>query len=207
MITSTNKVRPMRPVIRSWIVQQLSIPTKGKMPNPFTDIGIGLTESAQNEIYKVFSTEYMGAAEFEWGAFQKTLSKMWDDKDLVHEVIEFYLHDITKEDLLDPECDGPPIKMYYVGNSLKMDSHVNNVRKNLNRLISSYEKYGRYIQVTKADNGSMFKAIYDINGDGECYRNEDIKGWLCFDNHYAVFLDDKDGKTMSKRFFRLFRSK
>jgi|TARA_R100001530_G_scaffold85234_1_gene59399 hypothetical protein len=191
---------------RSWLVQQLCTPMKGKMPNPFTNIGIGLTESAQKEIHKVFTTNYMGAAEFEWGAFQETLSDMWDSKDLVHEVIEFYLHDITEEDLLDPNC-GPPIKMYYVGNSQEIDYHVDCVRNNLNRLISSYEKYDTYVQITKADHGTMFRAIYDISDDNGWSKDESIKGWLCFDNHYAVFLDDKDGKTMSKRFFRLFRSK
>jgi len=74
---------------RVWLVQRLQKPhhfvIKGKkVDNPFNFGGGykngGLTNDAMDILREIFSFDYMGAAEFEWGAVPKALAKMAGDR-------------------------------------------------------------------------------------------------------------------------------
>lgn len=70
---------------RSWLVQRLETPRSfnigGKtIDNPFSFGGGlkngGLSDEAMGHLRGIFSFDYMGAAEFEWGAVPKALQKI-----------------------------------------------------------------------------------------------------------------------------------
>ena len=62
---------------RSWLIQRLQKPSS---PNPYSFGGGykngGLTDNAADLLGSVFSFDYMGAAEFEFGALPKALKKI-----------------------------------------------------------------------------------------------------------------------------------
>lgn len=71
-------------------IQRLQMPYEGHEKNPFSFGGGlvrgGLTEEAMNLIKDIFSFDYMGAAEFEWGAVPSALNSLSElsiDKKLV----------------------------------------------------------------------------------------------------------------------------
>lgn len=81
---------------RSWLVQRLSQPHGGTFlgqlkDNPFSFGGGlrngGLSGEAMDLLRGLFSFDYMGAAEFEWGAVPEALNRLARAKDLV--AVEF----------------------------------------------------------------------------------------------------------------------
>jgi len=79
---------------RSWLVQRLQIP---RAPNPFSFGGGyengGLTKEAMGLLRNIFSFDYMGSAEFEWGAVPNALQFLarqgHGEKNLVADMIVF----------------------------------------------------------------------------------------------------------------------
>lgn len=67
-----------------WLVQRLKKPYKDDGANPFSfGAGLkngGLSKEAMDIIKDAFRFDYMGSAEFEWGAVPKALGRIWDDK-------------------------------------------------------------------------------------------------------------------------------
>ncbi len=65
-----------------WLVQRLRKPFEDGSANPFAfgAIGMygGLTEVLKL-VSKIFLFDYMGSAEFEWGAVPKALERIWND--------------------------------------------------------------------------------------------------------------------------------
>ncbi len=64
------------------LIQRLEIPREKDLCNPFT-FGAGLEHGGLNKkayatLSKIFAFDYMGAAEYEWGAIPESLGKMWD---------------------------------------------------------------------------------------------------------------------------------
>lgn len=63
---------------RSWLVQRLQQPVRG--PNPFSFGGGlvrgGLSAEAMDLIGGIWSFDYMGAAEYEWGAVPEALNRI-----------------------------------------------------------------------------------------------------------------------------------
>jgi hypothetical protein len=64
------------------LVQRLNKPRNPGTPNPFTFGGGlrhgGLNEETARDLSTVFDFEYMGAAEYEFGAVPKALSSIWE---------------------------------------------------------------------------------------------------------------------------------
>ena len=77
-------MRELPPRRTTWLVQRYS-PGAGFV-NPFGDMNreIG-NEVAQKLIADVVSPDYMGAAEYEWGAYPKCLEKMFEHELVVEE--------------------------------------------------------------------------------------------------------------------------
>ncbi len=68
---------------KTWLIQRLLVPYKHlPVGNPFAFGGGykngGLSNEANETINKIFSFDYMGAAEYEWGAVPNSLGKLWD---------------------------------------------------------------------------------------------------------------------------------
>ncbi len=63
---------------QSWLIQRLLKPREGWENNPFNFGGGfkngGLSDNAMNLIKGIFEFDYMGAAEFEWGAVPEALN-------------------------------------------------------------------------------------------------------------------------------------
>lgn len=64
------------------LVQRLNKPRHPGRPNPFAFGGGqrfgGLTEEAAGDLSTAFDFDYMGAAEYEYGAVQKALASIWE---------------------------------------------------------------------------------------------------------------------------------
>ncbi len=60
----------------SWIVQRLNSPEK--IMNPYGNTIEFDDKDSVDRVAKVFSTDYMGAAEYEWGALPKAMSRMYE---------------------------------------------------------------------------------------------------------------------------------
>ena len=76
---------------RSYLIQRLLAPSKisgdsllSKLDNAFSFggglVNGGLSKDAMNLLRPIFSFDYMGSAEFEWGAVPKALSKMVENR-------------------------------------------------------------------------------------------------------------------------------
>lgn len=64
----------------SWLVQRLKKPSKGMKDNPYSFGGGlkngGLSDDAMDLLRGIFSFDYMGAAEFEFGAMPRAIQKI-----------------------------------------------------------------------------------------------------------------------------------
>ncbi len=83
------------------LIQRLEIPREKELDNPFTfGAGLehgGLNKKAYANLSKIFAFDYMGAAEYEWGAIPESLGKMWDAgsrKELVAGVLKLEEGDV-----------------------------------------------------------------------------------------------------------------
>ena len=78
---------------RSYLIQRLEKPIKSdgsllsKISNAFSFggglVNGGFSKEAMNILNSIFSFDYMGSAEFEYGAVPKALSKIFEDKTIV----------------------------------------------------------------------------------------------------------------------------
>jgi hypothetical protein len=77
-MSKSKRTQPRQEMQRSWLVQRLGAP-RG-FDNPFSFGGGlrngGLSDDAMTLLRSIFSFEYMGAAEFEFGAVPEALSKL-----------------------------------------------------------------------------------------------------------------------------------
>jgi hypothetical protein len=105
--------------LRGWLLQILKAPPP---PNPskmdkiaetfaFGGGGSGLTPEARELIYSLFSFDYMGAAEYEFGQFPKALKLIADDaKKLIAYEINVNAEDIKGNDWKRSRRKGSPKK-------------------------------------------------------------------------------------------------
>lgn len=69
-----------------YLIQRLKKPTNNAAINPFSFGGAGLVNGGFNKealklLNPIFSFDYMGAAEFEWGAVPESLKRIFDRKE------------------------------------------------------------------------------------------------------------------------------
>ena len=165
----------------SYLIQRLKAPYPKDSPlsnfgNAFSFgggyVNGGLSNEAMEYISDVFSFDYMGAAEFEFGALPEAFGKMID-YDLIAESIEVDRADKTK-------C-----KVFYICNK----DHRIEVRKRI-KSWSKSEAYGE----TKERVG-LCAAV-----NNEKYAN--YIGWIELDNGFMFFLDEKAATKMAAAFIR-----
>ena len=164
-------MRELHPSRTIWLVQRYS-PGTGFI-NPFGDMNgqIG-NEVAQKLIADVVSPDYMGAAEYEWGAYPKCLEKMFE-------------HELVVE-----EYDGFDIPIYIVAASIDFAKVCIHYLYNETELVNSYSD-NSYNEVSKADYGSFKKTVLGKS-------RQDTIGWLSLKGHYAWFTDENIAKTFKQ---------
>lgn len=175
----------------SWIVQQLLTPVD--FINPFGNILMELGDDARNTIKKVFEPEYMGAAEFEWGALPKSLARMYEDNDLIIETLPLFENTMEQIE--------PPIQIIYVGNKNKAIDRLFSINKIYEESKQNFGTKSAMKEVSKNDFGSFYQTINKIQTDLPGRFNKRLKGWYDLMLDYAVFLDDEKGRIMSKSFY------
>ena len=168
----------------TWIIQRLSKPKhkEGTMLNPFGNVILEFeSPKAQEAMSQVIDPDYMGAAEYEWGAFPKCVAKMWNN---LGSIKTFMIQD-TNEDWQE---------IYLVHLKSDDDERIREL------IISLYDKseayfleHGKYQEVSKNDMSSFFR---HINGDK---LFEATCGWLNLKMRHAYFTD----KTMAVEFHGL----
>lgn len=164
----------------SWLVQRLEKPRQitiaGKsMDNPFSFGGGlrngGLSEEAMKLIREIFSFDYMGAAEFEFGALPKTLQKMAGDHDkMVATSFEIPLKDVTKnwqdKSKKDPEGSATVYVLCRQDDYEEVESRIREwatgkeelkCQTNLSSTLRPYHEWdGETVGWLELDNGFMF---------------------------------------------------
>ena len=169
--------------INLWLVQRCSMPKE--FINPF---GNNITElkdgAAQKALSKVISTDYMGAAEYEWGAFPERLAKFWElgsENDLGYHSV--FLPQTFAFDRLYVVCHW---------------EKITEVQEALIELVKkSVKKDDYWSEVSKGDHAS-FRRVLLQEDDGY-----DTKGWISMKHNIAWFVDEE----MAKGFFHLMNGK
>jgi len=169
----------------SRLIQRLEAPVG--VINPFSFGGGqkngGLSEKAVDLVKNVFSFDYMGASEFEWGAVPKALSAV-HEADKVAFSLEIAGSDINHQWKPRHEPDFPGKSTIYVLCSVK---HIEEVEARIRKVAS--------------DEGSLnlkeatcLQRALDNNADSR------VCGWLELDNGFFFFTD----KAMWENTCKLF---
>lgn len=184
------KTKPVE-MRRTWLIQRLQQPRRwgpAGVDNPFSFGGGlrngGLSDDAMSLLRGVFSFDYMGSAEFEFGAVPEALSGLAQDfNSLTAGSLKIQLKTVPKsyrapED--EPEPTGET-EVYY----LARRQHEVEVRKRIRSLAT------KDYRLKEATRFPAALRPYD-EWDGE------TQGWLELDNGFAFFLDrDMWEKTCS----------
>jgi len=165
-------MRELQPHRTTWLVQRYS-PGTGFI-NLYGDMNqqIG-NEVAQKLISDLVSPDYMGAAEYEWGAYPECLAKMYE-----HELVV-------------KEYDGFDIPIYIVAADIDFAKVCIHLIYNETKLINNSWSDNTYDEVSKADYGSFKKTVL-----GKSRQN--TIGWLSLKGHYAWFTDENIAKTFKQ---------
>jgi hypothetical protein len=191
-------------MIGTYLVQRLSPPPKSDLharaEQVFGGTALDLSAEGWRILQQIFSIDYMGAAEYEFGTFSKCLKELAEDKDnLVSTPIvveaKFIEPNYERKSLArtrrgKPRVKQPPPpppvtdKVVYL---LCRKSHFEGAQEIIRQLA------GRKISVKRGD---YFSLALDPIGD----RAVETCGWLELDNGFFFFLD----RTMWRRTTQLF---
>ena len=162
----------LRPIDRvntgSWIVQRLNKPKKSFSPYGNT-IEFDNKDSA-HQVARIFSTDYMGAFEYEHGSLGQSMSRMYDNAIVIAE----YQHN-------DFYC----YVVYTINTSWSLDENNTQLQTIKSFIDESYSKGMSGKEVAKNDYGSFYKQV-----KGE-WHNKELIGWFDLQNDFAWFLDKK----------------
>lgn len=155
----------------TWLVQRLTEPYKGNADNPF-NFGGGLLRGGMNEegyrvLNQIFTFDYMGAAEFEFGAVPKAIEDIAKGFSEGNGVIG------------EIEIDGVPV--YYL-------AHKNAEKETMQRIKDLAKD--PYVTKIRLKEWTCFgDAIAARNGKKpNKYAMEHI-GWIELDNRFMFFVD------------------
>lgn len=192
----------------TWLIQRLQKPrvSKGKLDAVaqafcFGGGGGRLSKEAWEVLSPIFSFDYMGAAEFEFGAVPKALSKMVQEREN-YEAFEFTI---------------PRGKIEKPYSRIPHAAYVNGRRKTFKKEVPARTDDATvYVFCPKEDRDEVRQRIIDCAGR-KCRLKEpsmlcnaldpisdyDTRtcGWLELDNGFAFFAD----REMWERFCELFR--
>ena len=181
----------------SYLIQRLKTPFESEglakgLVNAFAFggglVNGGLSKEAMELLGDIFRFDYMGSAEFEWGAVPKALSKIADSiesyiafgEDVKYKYRQYYYG--RKKD---PEDLSGKAKVYII--CLKDDKE---------EVVDRIKKFA----VNHKDCFTKERVCLDEVLSGSSEYNKDLGGWLELDNGYFFFTD----KEMYAKTCRLF---
>ena len=165
----------MTQLTNTWLVQRLKKPYKGNADNPF-NFGGGLLRGGMNEegyraLNQIFTFDYMGSAEFEFGAVPKAID------DIAKGFGEG--NGVTGE----IKIDGVPV--YYL-------THKNAEKETIQR-IEDLAKDPFITKIRLKEWTNFQDAIAARNGTLVNKRGLDLAmdciGWIELDNNFVFFID------------------
>lgn len=181
------------PWVKPWLIQRLEKAMErpeghllhGK-DNPFSFGGGlrngGFSKEAMAMFRPIFSFDYMGSSEFEWGAvpeaFKSILLSIEDFAPVTFEIAakEIHFHEWDERDYKRPEKGAKKTVYLYA----KKD-HLGPAEAFIRSLAGKAEPELK-------ESAGFRRAILEPNDDKEDWRNE-IKGWLDLDNCLMFFID------------------
>lgn len=164
---------------QSWLIQRLRRPTRS--PNPFAFGGGlrngGLSDEAMSLLQRIFSFDYMGAAEFEFGAVPKAfqrLAKLAGENKLKTTELQLKPSQVHKK--YRPK-DAPVPKevptIYVLGPEEDLPEIVERIRG------FAAEPYSGLKETTRLNSALMPAHEWDM----------DLIGWFDLDNDFMFFTD------------------
>tara|TARA_R100001594_G_scaffold46628_1_gene79693 strand:+ start:1449 stop:2138 length:690 start_codon:yes stop_codon:yes gene_type:complete len=219
-----NQFSPDSPAIgriskqKSWIVQRLNKP-RGYI-NPYTDTIRDMeNKSAQEIVKEVFTPDYMGAAEYEFGRLPESMARMFDNADKLS--LNLFELSIIKSEFPDLKLD-PDKSVQDLLNDLPGEKkknifivcYENNLGTIKDHILKHYhqgyinwqwmnylgtKKMAKangieYEESAKRDYGSFYLRVH------KHWRDNDLQGWYDVENDFAWFIN----KKMAHLFFKLF---
>jgi hypothetical protein len=173
---------------RSWLVQRLKKPYKSTIlggvlkDNPFAFGGGlrngGLSSEAMDLLRDIFTFDYMGAAEFEFGAVPKALNAIVKDSDKYQALsISFPLNKVAK-DWRDKSTEDPTgyVEVFVICNRADTDE--------VSARIASWA-FEPYEKTNSLKETTMLSQVLRPYGDW----TPDIAGWFELDNGFFFFTD------------------
>ena len=165
---------------KTWLVQRLK---KAKdYINPYGNVTIELSSEGRDIIGKVVEPSYMGAAEYEFGAYAKCLSKMWEygsNNELSIKKLDNY------------KGSGKTVTVIY---NLKDRVDALEDIDYIYDKVAEVRDEGRYSQISKNDVGTF----YDTLKNKAVGVDSDIIGWLSIKGYYAFFTDNQIAYDFAK---------
>ena len=157
----------------TWLVQRLEKPHRGNSENPFT-FGGGLVRGGINkEVYgilnKIFTFDYMGAAEFEFGAVPKALDKIVDYFNNGHGVCG--------------ELNIEGVQIYYLTDARVQKETEQRIR---DLAVDPFSKKG----IRTKERVGLHETIKKKKGSTDRWLQEYL-GWIELDNGF-IFFSDKE---------------
>lgn len=179
----TRKTTPAPDFRRTWLVQRLHKPRGGTSvfgkDNPFSFGGGllngGLSPQAMDVLRPIFSFDYMGSAEFEFGAVPTAFDALAKSADsLTAGSVTILLRDVAAgwRETKTPTDDAEAVVFY-----LCRDGHESQVRK---RIIELAAKDYTLKEATRLPSTLRPSSEYD----------GDAVGWLELDNSFMFFTDE-----------------
>ena len=140
----------------------------------------GVCESSMQDLNKIFSFDYMGAAEFEFGALPEALNKIWDNReDSITGSVKVHW---KTEDWRTREKSSGKDEVYYIC----YKNHVEEVKRRIDCWA-----------VGKSACPVPLKCGAELDG---AFKEDRYKGWIEFDNGFFFFID----KGMWENTIKLF---
>ena len=155
----------------TWLIQRLNKP-RGYI-NPFGDVN---HEIKDRSITDVISPDYMGAAEYEWGVYQKCIDTMY--KWGVFNITTFIY---SSKDEPQFRTNHIPVNIVHC-NGAEIDDIIDQVRYLYLEVSRIHHETGSFPEISKSDCGSFYQACQD-------YTNAKHIGWLNIKQCYAIFLN------------------
>lgn len=175
----------------SWLVQRLKKPYK--RDNPFAFGGGlrngGLSDEAMEILRGVFSFDYMGAAEFEFGAVPKILQEMARSAD-VYEAFSFTFPLAKVAKGWRDKSEGDPIG----DATIYVICHKDDKKEVQKRIMSWAAK--QYDPKNQLKEMTMLPQTLRPDSDWET----GVEGWLELDNGFFFFLDKEMWKNVADMF-------
>lgn len=168
----------------SWLIQRLRKPQEDKFINPFS-FGAGggrLTKEARQALREAFDYDYMGAAEFEFGAVREALEQIFDKRgSFVTAELEIPTSSVRIESWEKHHYKKPEGKKTLTVFIFCQKEHLDEVKELVIKLATDENS-----KTLKERTMLRYKFLEALDG-----YQDNIGGWLELDNGFFFFTDER----------------